>query len=278
MESLTDKLSRLRVVVVEPTYDGNLGQLARAMSNFGLTRLHLVEGSADPASDEARWYARDEARSILDRSERHGSLLDAVADCRMVIATSRRLGRRRGPVQTPVELFDELKPWNDPWETAIVFGREAHGLSTAELDLCQRVIWIPTDPAHPSMNLAHSVAVVGYALATAVRAGDYGGLDDDPADLADRQSVEAMFQHARRVWIRIGYLHYQNPDAILRAWRKLFARTGLTSRDLRVIRALLHQTEWVAKVAGIPPGGPEEAPKELFDKHREGLRDSGESG
>ncbi|MDQ7007653.1 MAG: TrmH family RNA methyltransferase [Acidobacteriota bacterium] len=273
MESLVAGLSRVRVVVVEPAYDGNLGQLARAMSNFGLTRLHLVGGSADPDSDEARWYARDEALKVLEGVRRHGSLLEAVADCRMVIATSRRLGRRRGPVQTPGELFEELAPWRAPWETAIVFGREAHGLSTAELDLCQRVIWIPTDPAHPSMNLAHSVAVVGYALATAARAGDYGRVDEEQSEPADRESVEAMFQHARRVWVRIGYLHYQNPDAILRAWRKLFARTGLTGRDLRVIRALLHQTEWVAKVAGIPPGGPEEAPEGMFDKHGERRRE-----
>lgn len=267
MESLVEAFSRLRVVLVEPTYDGNLGQVARAMSNFGLTRLQLVGGAADPASDEARWYARDEAQKVLELAVRHDTLRGALADCKTVIATSRRRGRNRGPVELPEELFPRLKPWKLPWETALVFGREAHGLSTAEVDLCQHLVWIPSDPAHPSLNLAHATAVIGYALARAAR-GDLGAEPEKEVVIpADREAVEAMFQHARRVWVRIGYLHYQNPDVILRAWRKLFARTGLTQRDVRVVRALLHQTEWVARVAGIPPGGPEEAPPELFDKH-----------
>lgn len=268
MESLVEAFSRLRVVLVEPTYDGNLGQVARAMSNFGLTRLHLVGGAADPESDEARWYARDEARGLLEGAVRHETLRGALADCKTVIATSRRKGRNRGPVELPEELFPRLRPWRFPWETALVFGREAHGLSTAEVDLCQHLVWIPSDPAHPSLNLAHATAVIGYSLSRAAREDLSAEPEKEVTIPADREAVEAMFQHARRVWVRIGYLNYQNPDAILRAWRKLFARTGLTERDVRVVRALLHQTEWVAKVAGIPPGGPEEAPPGLFDKHQ----------
>jgi TrmH family RNA methyltransferase len=267
MEPLSGTLERIRIVVVEPTYDGNLGQLARAMSNFGLTRLVLVGGSADPGSDEARWYARAEASAVLDGARRVDSLLEGIADCRTVIGTSRRLGKKRGPAQTPESLFESLRPWALDWPTAIVFGREAHGLSTEELDLCQHLMWIPTDPGHPSLNLAHAVAVVGYVLARAARSDLGAGPVEQPFEPADPESVEAMFQHARRVWLRIGYLHHQNPDAILRRWRRIFARSGLDEKDIRVVRAVLHQTEWVAKVAGIPPGGPQEAPEGMFDKH-----------
>lgn len=267
MESLISSLSRIRVVVVEPTYDGNLGQLARAMSNFGLSQLVLVGGRANPRSDEARWYARMEASDILDRTRRVDSLLDAVADCRTVIGTSRRLGKKRGPARTPESLFEELRPWRADWTTALVFGREAHGLFTQELDLCQHLLWIPSDPEHPSLNLAHSIAVIGYVLSRAAR-DDLGDVPEESGFVpADQRSIEAMFQHARRVWLRIGYLHHQNPDAILRRWRRLFARSGLDEKEIRVIRAALHQTEWVAKVAGIPPGGPQEAPEGMFDKH-----------
>lgn len=269
MESLAGALEDIRVVVVEPTYDGNLGQLARAMSNFGLTRLVIAGGSADPDSDEARWYARAEAQSVLDACRRVDSLLEAVSDCRTVIGTSRRLGRKRGPAEPPEKIFSDVRPWSLPWPTAIVFGREAHGLSTDELDLCHRLLWIPTDPAHPSMNLAHAVGVVGYTLAMAARQ-DTGDVPEEEEFLpAGQDALEAMYQHARRVWLRIGYLHHQNPDAILRRWRRIFARSGLDEREIRVIRAVLHQTEWVAKVAGIPPGGPTEAPEGMFDKHGE---------
>ncbi|UCF68429.1 MAG: hypothetical protein JSV80_03795, partial [Acidobacteriota bacterium] len=183
-------------------------------------------------------------------------------------ASSRRLGKKRGPAIGPEQLFADTTPWKAPWQTALVFGREAHGLSTEEIDRCQRILWIPSDPAGPSLNLAHAVSVVGYVLARMTR--EDLELQPPPIQLAPapQAETEAMYQHARRVWLRIGYLHAQNPDAILRRWRQLLSRTLLTEYDVRVVRALLHQTEWVAKVAGIPPGGPPDAPPGLFDKHR----------
>ncbi|RMG45398.1 MAG: RNA methyltransferase [Acidobacteria bacterium] len=274
MESLVDKLQRIRIVLVEPRYHGNLGQVARAMRNFGLSRLVLVGGRADPEADEARWYAREEGEPVLRGAERVATLDEAVAGCRLVIGTSRRLGKRRGPGLTPEEVFDETKPWRAPYETAILFGREAHGLSTAEVDRCQRLLWIPSDPAGPSLNLAHAVAVVGYVLARRARADLGTGPRPLAVEPAPVEQVEEMFRHARRVWSRIGYLHAQNPDAILRRWRQMLGRALLTEYDVRVIRALLHQTEWVARVAGIPEGGPPEAPAGLFDKHRKPDDDS----
>ncbi len=267
MESLVERFGVIRVVLVEPSYNGNLGQVARAMSNFGLRRLALVRGAADPDSDEARWFARDEAADILDRAERFETLDAAVASARSVIGTSRRMGRKRGTGMLPEELFSQLAPWNQVYETALVFGPEASGLSTAQIDRCQRTIWIPSDPAHPSLNLAHAVAVTGYALARCARQESGAPPSRELPEPADRETIEAMFQHARRVWVRIGYLNVQNPDAILRSWRRLFARTELSEHEVRIVRSLVHQMEWVAKVAGIPPGGPDEADPELFDKH-----------
>ncbi len=268
MEKLADALSRVRLVIVEPTYDGNLGKVARAMRNFGLGRLVLVGGNADPGSEESRWYARAEGEPVLDAARRADTLDEALAGCRMVIGTTRRTGRKRGSPADPDTVFEETAPWRSGWETAIVFGREAHGLSTEEIDRCQRLISIPTDDACPSMNLSHAVAVTAYALATAARR-DRG---DAPRPIAHEpapaEDVEAMFSHARRVWTRIGYLHHQNPDAILRRWRQILGRALLTEYDVRVIRALVHQVDWVAGVARLPPGGPKDGPPGLIDKHR----------
>ncbi|GAB4223707.1 MAG: tRNA (cytosine(32)/uridine(32)-2'-O)-methyltransferase TrmJ [Acidobacteriota bacterium] len=264
--SLEHELRRIRVVLVEPTYSGNLGQVARAMRNFGLTSLWLAGGRADPDADEARWYAREEGGLVLDRARRVDSFDEAVRGCRTVIGTSRRLGRRRGPAHPPEVLWRALAPWARPWETALVFGREAHGLSTPELDRCTDLLWVPTDPACPSLNLAHAVAVVGYTLASAARDALGRTPEVAIAEPAPHEEVQAMFDHARRVWLRIGYLHYQNPDAILRHWRKIFGRARLTEHEVRIVRALLHQTDWVAGRAGLPEGGAREAP-ELFDKH-----------
>lgn len=269
MESLQPVLERVWVVLVEPRYDGNLGQVARAMRNFGLSRLALVGGRANPRSEEAIWYAREEGEPVLLGAQRFATLREAVATCRTVIGTSRRLGRNRGPCRTPDETWAATRPWERDWETAIVFGREAHGLFTEELDLCGELLWIPSDPGCPSLNLSHAVTVIGYSLANATRAALGSSPAMEEPERATAEDLEAMYQHVRRVWARIGYLHFQNPDAILRRWRKIFGRAKLTPYDVSIVRALAHQIDWVAKVAKIPEGGPREAPPGFFDKHRD---------
>ncbi|NJN64660.1 MAG: hypothetical protein HC882_07115 [Acidobacteria bacterium] len=166
-------------------------------------------------------------------------------------------------------MWEHARPWQRAWETALVFGREAHGLFTEELDLCDELLWIPSDPACPSLNLSHAVSVVAYSLASAARAATHPPFPIEESEPATSLELEAMYQHVRRVWVRIGYLHYQNPDAILRRWRKIFGRAKLTAYDVSIVRALAHQIDWLARVASIPPGGPKDAPPGLFDKHRE---------
>jgi tRNA/rRNA methyltransferase len=267
MARLTASFERVRVVLVEPTYDGNLGQVARAMRNFGLSRLVLVGGTADPDADEARWYARAEGQQVLDGVVRHATLAEAVADCRTVIGTSRRQGGTRGYGQDPEPVFRETAPWAVAWETALVFGREANGLHTAELDLCQHFVAIPTDDDCPSLNLAHAVCITGYALSQAARqAQRIVEREDEPP--ADHDLLEAMYAQARRVWVRIGYLHTPNPDTMLRRWRRIFGRARLTASDVAVVRSMLHQTDWAAEIAEIPQGGAKEAPPGFFDKHK----------
>ncbi len=273
MASLSSTFERVRVVLVEPTYDGNLGQVARAMRNFGLARLSLVGGTADPDADEARWYARAEGQRVLDGVVRHATLAEAVADCRTVIGTSRRQGGARGYGQDPDTVFRETRPFSVPWETALVFGREANGLHTAELDLCQYFVAIPTDDDCPSLNLGHAVCVTGYALSQAARqALDIVDRDEEPP--AEHDLLEAMYAQARRVWVRIGYIHTPNPDTMLRRWRRIFGRARLTGNDVAVVRSMLHQTDWAAEIAEIPPGGAKEAPPGFFDKHKVHLQPS----
>jgi len=270
MSGLSDTLARIRVVLVEPRYDGNLGQIARAMLNFGLTRMWIAGGPADPKSPEARWYARAEGSSVLDRAVKVETFDQAIHGCDLVVGTSRRMGKGRGPADLPGPLFEELAPWRRPGETALVFGREAHGLFTHETDRCQRVVAIPSDPECPSLNVSHAVAVVGYTLSLAAHADLGRSLprEAEPEPAASAEELEAMYRHMREVWQRIGYLKDQNPDAVLRRWRRIFGRTLLASWEVAIIRGLLHQTDWVASLAGIPVGGLKDADPALLDKHR----------
>jgi hypothetical protein len=101
------------------------------------------------------------------------------------------------------------------------------------------------------------VAVIGYALSLEAHAdlGERLPSEKEPDRAASAEELEAMYLHMREVWQRIGYLQHQNPDAVLRRWRRIFGRTELASWEVAIVRGLLHQTDWVASLAEIPVEG-----------------------
>jgi tRNA/rRNA methyltransferase len=126
---------------------------------------------------------------------------------------------------------------------ALVFGREDKGLLTAELDLCQRFVTIPTSDDLPSMNLAQSVSLCLYALARA--AADAAGKAPAGRRLAGHGELEGLYAHMRRTLLEIGFLDPQNPDHILHSFRRIFGRAGLNGREVRILHGLMSRIDWV---------------------------------
>ncbi|PLX82157.1 MAG: RNA methyltransferase [Desulfuromonas sp.] len=239
----TNLLHNLVVVLVGTQGNLNLGSVARSLGNFGVRELRLTAPEADPASDEARRMAVS-ARPLLEQARRFDELRQAVADCHLVIGTSRRTGKYRVDPLEPSDAAELLFPQLAHGRVALVFGREDHGLSASEVELCQRVLEIPTDDAVPSMNLAQAVSIClyeCYKLAQKNAAG-FGG---DRRELATGDELEAMFQHMRRTLLDIEFLDPQNPDHILRALRSILGRAALDPREVRILQGLLSRVDWV---------------------------------
>jgi TrmH family RNA methyltransferase len=155
----------IAVVLVSPRNPLNIGAVARAMANFGFSRLSVV------APYEAHWR---EARSaigapdLLNNALETASLADAVRDCTLVLGTGTLTHRK---AEQPVVRLDELAPLIDGelkrgGQIAFVFGPEKHGLTREDLSRCHVLVEIPTDVQQPSMNLGQAAAVCLYELAT----------------------------------------------------------------------------------------------------------------
>ena len=152
----------LKIVLVRPSIEGNLGAIARNMLNFGFEELHLVDPKVI-IGEEARKRAKH-AGKILENSIIHENLENALNDCSLVIGTS---GKREFGGKTITRHF--LTPWeiseriySNSGKIAIVFGPEGKGLSKEELISCDLLTSIPTWEGYPILNLSHSVSIILY--------------------------------------------------------------------------------------------------------------------
>ena len=235
-------MGNISIVLVEPQGPLNVGSVCRVMMNFGFSDLRLVNPCAEYRSLEARRMAL-KAEAILNQAPVFSSLQQALADCHLAFGTTRRFGKYREACISPEQSAAQALSQPHGNRVAFVFGREDRGLHTSELDLCQFFVTIPTDSAYPSMNLSHAITLFLYELRKGtVNAPTIHSEDPEPARAVD---VENMFQHMRRTLVDVDYLDHQNPDHVLRAFRRLFGRTALSERKVRILQGLWSRIDWI---------------------------------
>lgn len=232
----TDKIA---IVLVEPQSPGNIGMACRAMKNMGLRDLRLVN-PCQVQHPEALKFAVS-AKDLLEQAVIFPSLGEALADREISVATTRRHGKYRQEIMTPAETAVRMREQIGLNKGAIVFGREDNGLTTEELALCTWQATIPTDAAYGSLNLAQAVLIFCYELFKSEEVAQSA-----TRLLAGAQESEALYQHMERTLLRIGYLNPQNPDHIMRTFRRIFARAELDSREVAVLRGMMTQIDWAA--------------------------------
>lgn len=155
------KLSGIRIVLVRPRNAMNLGAVARAMKNFGLADLALVDRQTQDLAT-ARAVAVH-AEEILERASAHATLQDAIADARWVVGTSQR-GLRGESSLDPSAFARAAAERSEEGPVALAFGDEQSGLTNAELLACHAISTIETAPEQGSLNLAQAVVVYAQAL------------------------------------------------------------------------------------------------------------------
>jgi tRNA/rRNA methyltransferase len=147
------------IVLVRPQLGENIGKAARAMLNFGLTELRLVE-PRDGWPNPSAGPAAAGADLVLERTRVFPSLADAVADCVQVYATTVRKRGVTKPVLTPEQAAQAVH--SQPGRSALVFGPERSGLETGDVALARAIVTVPINPKFSSLNLAQAVILMAY--------------------------------------------------------------------------------------------------------------------
>ena len=223
------------IVLVRPQLGENIGKAARAMLNFGLTDLRLVnprDGWPNPAAGPAASGADE----VLEQARLFESVAAAAADCAFVYATT---VRKRGlviPVVTPETAAREIHQRTE--RSAILFGAERSGLETDEAAVATTIITVPINPEFGSLNLAQAVILVAYEWSklTSLAMPTEG---DGPEPRATQEQLERLIGHLDEALAASGY--YFPPDrvpATRNTMRTIISKGGWSNREIQALRGM----------------------------------------
>ncbi|WP_305041353.1 RNA methyltransferase [Geoalkalibacter sp.] len=230
---------RLAVILVEPRHPGNIGMVCRAMANFGVSDLRLVNPCPHlhPEAHKMAVFAAD----LLGQAQLYGSLEDALADLEISVATTRRAGRLRGELLDVAQLPSHLAGLSAAGRAGLVFGREDAGLTNAEVALCSHAVTIPTSARQGSLNLAQAVLVCLYETCR----GAFGeGGAPEAGEPAAQGELTALFAEMEAVLQRIAFLNPARPEAVMNPLRDIFRRAGLSVAEAGMLRGMWNQLSW----------------------------------
>lgn len=227
--------------MVGPIYGGNVGSVCRAMANMGMSDLALV-APRNLNMDEARMLACH-ATDILDGRREHSTLAEALADCRLAMGSTVRMGLYRQHARTPREWAPKALEASDYGKVALVFGREDKGLNNEEIALCTQIISIPSHPDYPSLNVAQAVMVCCYEIFVAADTFEPRKEKSEEAPLELR---ERMFEMWRETLLKIGFMAEDKADHMMYGLRRILARGTLTVDDVRILMGIARQSVWAA--------------------------------
>ncbi len=245
-------LGNVDVILHRPQSSENIGAVARAMKNFGLSRLVMVAPRRYEASRAETLAVH--AEEILHDAAVVPTLEDGIAPYTLVIPTTERAVPGRAAPLTPREAAILLLERSKNGRVALLFGEEAIGLSTPILARFHEYSSIPANPDRRSLNLAQAALLYSWELFQAAGATpqlarpDPVGVADEPSSLQVLSRVRA---DARRLLLGAGFLNPQAPDHALDELMRLLMRANPTRREAEMLLAAIAQL--VRTSATTPP-------------------------
>lgn len=229
--------NQIRIVLVEPSHPGNIGGVARAMKNMGLSELYLVNPKRFPHPEaEAR---ATNAPDILEHARVVSDLDHAIAGCHVVMGTSARMRELPQSMFTVRQAAEFVVREPESTQVAILFGNEKYGLTNEDLRKCQYHIRIPTTEEFSSLNLAAAVQVVVYELFVA-------SLDDQGQSKVHQRTesvtveqIERLYQHIRDTMIEIEFLDPEKPRHFMPRLRQIIDRSRIDENELNLLHGMM---------------------------------------
>lgn len=229
------------IILVEPQLPENIGMVARAMANFGLSKLRLVKPRETFPNEKAR-VAASKADHVINNAVIFDTLRGSIADLHYVFATTARERCGFKTVKSAVEAANVLRQReNIGHKTGIVFGRERWGLENNEISLVDEIITFPVNPAFASLNIAQAVLLMSYEWMktglenvsdTAFRAPEM-----EPANKTVFHGFLSQLEEA--LDIRGYFRPRERKEVMLANLRSVFTRANFSESEVRLLRGVI---------------------------------------
>jgi tRNA/rRNA methyltransferase len=242
--SLKAKTKNISIVLYKPKYAGNVGSVARAAKNMGISKI-VVVGAADYDRGEMEQRSTHLAADVLDSIVYVNSIEEVLGGFNYIVGTTARLGKARGPFVSPRAAAQNIADLSQKNKIALLFGPEDTGLANDHLRLCHSVVTIPTSREFTSLNLSQAVMILCYEVFIASSAAATAA--EATPKLALSSELEGMYGQIKDLLAKIGFLNPENPEYWMLDLRRFFSRAGLLSREVKIIRGICRRMEWYVR-------------------------------
>ena len=233
------------VILCEPQLGENIGTAARAMANFGLVDLRIVNPRDGWPSEKAR-AAASRADHVIDKVQVFETVEDAIADLQFVFATTARSREVPKPVRGPNEAaVKAVELGNKGSLVGYLFGRERWGLNNEEVALADEIVTLPVDPDFASLNIAQAVLVCSYEWRNTAVSGELPFiLSKEEHPPAKKEDVVRFFEHLEGALDTATF--FRPPERrphMVRTLRNIFQKAELTEQEVRALRGVVAALE-----------------------------------
>jgi len=247
------------IVLVEPQLGENIGMVARAMANFGLSELRLVSPRDGWPSEKAR-AAASKADHVIDGAVVYDTLAEAIADLHFVFATTARMRDGFKYVRDPVTATSMLRERDGAGDkTGILFGREKAGLSNEDVALADEIVTFPVNPAFASLNIAQAVLLMSYEwMKTGVvdiQDTPFQAKDQEPAT---KEELIGLFDHVEEALDARGYFRpAAKKPKMIDNLRAVLSRPAFTRPEIKVLRGIISSLDRFSRKHPRGAGNPD---------------------
>ena len=228
-------------VLIRPQMGENIGAAARAMWNFGLDRMRIVDPRDGWPNQKAVVMASGAGR-LLDEAQLFEDTPSAIGDCDFVYATTARPRDLTKPVFTPEAAMKDVRARIAAGgKVAVLFGPERAGMENDDIARANAIISVPVNPEFASLNLAQCVLLTGYEWRReAVPTDDV--TNSAVGEWAEQVEIEKLSEHYEQRLDDAGFFYPEHKAASMKVnLRNLWSRMPLTRADVQMLHGVMRQ-------------------------------------